>query len=148
MNDFLVMGKTHDLRDLPHELETCAYAQSVSPLREEMIEPDRQRIVVKDQGRPKFVLGEAVDAEDARVLKRFEQLKFPERRPFELATVFRGRLGSHVIEPHAPFDGIETNMCRQPILITRPFTDELPEEIIADSIDAAGMGRMPACSIA
>ena len=72
MNDFLVMGKTHDLRDLPHEFETCAYAQSVSPLREEMIEPDRQRIVVKDQGRPKFVLGEAVDAEDAWVLKGFE----------------------------------------------------------------------------
>ncbi len=90
MNDFLVMGKPHDLRDLPHQLEACAYAQSVSPLREEMIEPDRQRVVVKDQGWPKFVLGEAVDAEDSRVLKRLEQLKFPERRPFELATVFRG----------------------------------------------------------
>ena len=90
MNDLLVMGETHDLRDLPHQLEACAYAQSVSPLREEMIEPDRQGVVIKDEGRTKFVLGETVDAEDARVLKRLEELEFPQRRPFELPAVFRG----------------------------------------------------------
>ena len=77
MNDLLVMGKTHDLRDLPHQFEACAYAQSVSPLRKEMIEPDRQRVVIEDEGWTKFVLGETVDAKDPWVLKRLEQLKFP-----------------------------------------------------------------------
>ena len=90
MDDLLVVGKTHDLRDLPHQLEARADAQSVSPLREEMIEPDRQGVVIEDEGGTEFVLGETVDAEDAGVLERLEQLKFPERRAFELPTVFRG----------------------------------------------------------
>lgn len=90
MNDLLVMGKTHDFRDLPHQLEACAYAQSLSLLRKEMIEPDLQGVVIKDEGWTKFMLGETVDAEDAGVLKRFEKLKFPQRRTFELPTVFLG----------------------------------------------------------
>src|SRR5208282_1772577 len=90
MNDFLVMGKTHDLRDLSHQLEACAHAQSVSPLRQEMIEPDLQGVVIKNESWAEFVLGKTVDAKDARVLKRLEQLKFPQRRSFELATVLRG----------------------------------------------------------
>ena len=43
-----------------------------------------------------------------------------------------------MIEPHAPFNGIETNVGRQPILITRPLTDELFEEIIAHLAMALG----------
>ena len=66
------------------------------------------------------------------MLERLEQLKFSQRRTFELAPVFLGRLGSHVIEPHAAFDVLETNVGRQPILVARPLADESFEEIVAD----------------
>jgi len=55
-----------------------------------MIEPDLQGVVIKNESWTKFMLGEPVDAEDAWVLKGLEQLKFPERRAFELRSVFRG----------------------------------------------------------
>ena len=84
------MGEADDLRDLPHQVEARADAQSVSPLRQEVIEPDRQRVVLEDEGWTEFMLGETVDAEDAWVLERLEELKFPQRRPFELLTVFLG----------------------------------------------------------
>ncbi len=55
-----------------------------------MIEPDRQGIVIEDEGRAQLMLGETVNAEDSWVLERLEQLKLPQRRTLELFTVLPG----------------------------------------------------------
>ena len=57
---------------------------------QEMIEPDRQGVVLEDEGRAEFVLGEAVDAQDAGVLERLEELELPQGRPLELFPVLPG----------------------------------------------------------
>ena len=132
MNDLLVMGESHDLRDLPHQVEACSYAESVSLLQQEMIEPDSLGVMLEDKGWPQFVLGETVDAEDPRMLERLEQLKFSLCRTLKLITVLLGGLGSDVIEPHPAFDVLEASVSRQPILIARPLADDLFEQIVAD----------------
>ena len=93
MNDLLVVGEADDLRDLPHQVEACSYVERVSLLSQKVVEPDRLRVVLEDEGGPQLVLGEAVDAQDARMLERFQELKFSQGRSFELAAVLLGGLG-------------------------------------------------------
>ena len=88
MDDFLVVREFHDLGDLPHQVEALIHAEGVAPLSEEVIEPDRQGVVLEDEGGSQLVLGEAVDAEDTRVVECLEELKFAAARRVE---VFLGR---------------------------------------------------------
>jgi hypothetical protein len=71
------------LGDLADDGEPRVYGELGGTLGEVVVEPDLAGVVVEDEGWAEFVGGEALGAEDAWVVERFEQLKLAEGRPLE-----------------------------------------------------------------
>ena len=87
MDDLLVVGETDHFGDLPQQIEPHLDTQLVLVLRQEMIEPDGQRIMLKDQRRAKHMLGETLAPQNRRMLECFEELGFTLRRPLDGPTL-------------------------------------------------------------
>src|SRR4051794_35425959 len=96
------MGEADHLGDLPHQIEAVVDTEVVLALGEEVVEPDLERVVLEDERRPEFVLGESVDAQDPGMLERLEDLELAERRPLDLLAILLRALAPNMVEPHTP----------------------------------------------
>jgi len=118
--------------DRAHQFEALLGREPVAALDEVVVEPHRAGLVLEDQGRAHGVLGEAVGPKRAGVLQALEDLELAEGGPLDLLTVVGGRLGPHVIEPHAPGDVGEPDVGREPVLVSRAIADDLLQLVVAD----------------
>src|SRR5262249_11525236 len=125
VDDLFVVGETDHFGNLPQQIETHLDTQLVLVLHQEMIEPDGQRIVLKDQRRAEHMLCETLTTENSLMLECFEELGFTLRRPLDCPALLVSRSGAHCVNTHAAFDIGEPGMRGLPVLVPRTFADYL-----------------------
>ena len=75
MHHLFVVREPNHLGDLPHEVQTRIDIERPLFLSQEMVEPDRPRVVLKHKRRPQRVLRQAINAQYARMLQALKKLK-------------------------------------------------------------------------
>ena len=83
MHDPLPMHKPHDLSNLPEHVESLVDAELFMPLRQEVIQSHGERVMLEDQSRSQFMLGESFATQHARMLQILQQLDFASCRSFD-----------------------------------------------------------------
>lgn len=132
MDNLLVMGVADDLGNLTDQVQPGADGELVLLLGQKMIEPDGERIVLEDQRRADLVLGEAVDAQDARMLERVQQQVFPACRTLN-GLAFPGRRPApDQVQANPPLGFGDGGMAGLPVLVAGAFADELFQDVVAD----------------
>ena len=132
MDDLLAVGVADDLGDLADQVEPGVDAQLVLLLGQEVVEADGQRVVLEDQGRANFVLGEVVGPQDAGVLEGFQELELPQGGPFDrLAVIDRGPAADEV-EANATAGVGDLGVHGLPVLVAGAFAHELLQDVVAD----------------
>ena len=132
VDDLLVVGVADDFGDLADQVEPRVDAQLVLLLGQEVVEPDAERVVLEDQGRAEFMLGEVVGPQDAGMLEGFQELELPQGRPFDgLAVVGRGP-GADQVEADAAAGVGDLGVDGLPVLVAGAFAHELFQDVVAD----------------
>ena len=106
--------------------------EPVSVLGQEMVEPDTERVVLEDEGGADLVLGEAVGAENAGVSERLQELKLPAAPPARLSGGRPRCARPDEVKADAALGVENLDVARLPVLIARPFADDLFQHVVAD----------------
>ena len=78
------MRETNDLGDLPHEVQPRIDIESPFFLSQEMVEPNRPRVVLEDERGAQGMLRQAINAQYARMLQALKELKLAQGRALVL----------------------------------------------------------------
>jgi len=126
----LLVGEANDFGHLTNEGETLVGAEAVLALCEEQVEATRGWLVFQDQRWPKLVLGEPMSTKDTRVLKRFQQLELALGSVLDSLSVFGLGFLPNGVKAHQPLRFLYLGVACQPVLISRPFIDEVLQYVI------------------
>ena len=121
----LLVNELHDLGQLADEIQPGGERESAVPLRQEMVEPNGGGIVLEDDCRAEFVLGELHRPQDARVLKVFNKLKLADGRPLARAPSVWRYLFVNRIHPDPPLGVGQRDMVGLPVLESLSLIDLL-----------------------
>ena len=125
------MGVGHHLGELADEVDARGEGEVTVALLKEVVEADRGGVVLEDDGGPELMAGALHGPEDARVLKRLDELKLPDRGTLVGAALLLGGIGADRIDADAALRVGEEDMPRLPVLVAIPLVDLLLEEVVA-----------------
>ena len=125
------MGVGHHLGELADEVDARGEGEVAVALLKEVVEADRGRVVLEDDGGPELMAGALHGPEDARILERLDELKLTDRGPLVGAALLLGGIGADRIDADPALRVGEEDMPRLPVLVAIPLVDLLLEEVVA-----------------
>ena len=130
MDDPLLMGELHHLRQLPNQIEPGGDREIAIPCGEEVIEANSRGIMFEDNGRPEVVLGELHRLQDAIMPKVFEELKLAHGCPLVNLPVFLRSTTAERVNADTPLRIRNGCVVGLPVLEVWAFVDLVFEHVV------------------
>lgn len=128
----LGVGVLQSLCDVANHLQALGNRERLTPLPQQVVQPDSLGIVIKDQRRAKLGFLQVVDAQDAGVVYALEHLEFATCLTKPGSTSLRRRRRSDGVDAYTTLYGVYADMTGFPILKAVALGHELGQLVITD----------------
>ena len=132
VDHLLVVSEANYLSDLTHEIQPDVDTKCIRSLGKEMVKAYGLGIVLENQGRTEFMLGEAFAAQDSGMLKGLQEFRFTSGCSFDSRAFLIGHIGSQIVNTNSPTYVLQFRVRRLPILVARPLINDLLQDVVAD----------------